>query len=330
MQAELAQQRDRAQDREAVAVEVVDQPEDLLTLALQVRVVELAVARMQLHVEGLLLLGGEIRGHQLLRAALEQRLDPAPQACEPLAVAAALDRPRVLLGEPLRVGEQPGRGDRQQRPQLHQVVLHRRSRDRQLERRGQLADAAVGLRLVVLDVLRLVEDQPRPGHRAVGVRLEPEQRVRRDHDVGGGDLLDRAPRPRQRVGDRIDLQSGREAGRLRHPVRHDARRRDHQERADARVALAGVADQRERLQRLAEPHVVGEDPAELELPQRRQPAEPVALVGAQLRLQRRRRVVLGDRIELEQRADLALPRLRLLASRRRARRARPTARPDSG
>ncbi len=71
MQAELAQQRDRAQDREAVAVEVVDQPEDLLTLALQMRVVELAVARMQVDLEGLLLLCGEIRGHQLLRAALD-------------------------------------------------------------------------------------------------------------------------------------------------------------------------------------------------------------------------------------------------------------------
>ena len=73
-----------------------------------------------------------------------------------------------------------------------------------------------------------------------------------------------------------------------------------------------MADQRERLQRLAEPHVVSEDPAELELPQRRQPAEPVTLVGAQLCVKRRRRLVLGDRVDLEQRADLALPRLRLL------------------
>jgi hypothetical protein len=34
MQAELAQQRDRAQDSEAVAIEVAQQPEDLLALAL--------------------------------------------------------------------------------------------------------------------------------------------------------------------------------------------------------------------------------------------------------------------------------------------------------
>ena len=60
VQAELAQQRDRAQDREAVAVEVADQPEDLLALALQVRVVELAVARMKVDLEGLLLLGRQV------------------------------------------------------------------------------------------------------------------------------------------------------------------------------------------------------------------------------------------------------------------------------
>src|ERR687886_1422324 len=47
VQAELAQQRDRAQDREAVAIEVAEQPEHPLALALEVRVVEPAVARVQ-------------------------------------------------------------------------------------------------------------------------------------------------------------------------------------------------------------------------------------------------------------------------------------------
>ena len=50
-----------------------------------------------------------------------------------------------------------------------------------------------------------------------------------------------------------------------------------------------VADQRQRLQRLAEAHVVGEDAAEPVLPQERQPAEPVALVGPQLGAQTRGR-----------------------------------------
>ena len=40
--------------------------------------------------------------------------------------------------------------------------------------------------------------------------------------------------------------------------------------------------------------------------------KPVALIGAQLGAKRLRRLVLGDRVEIEQRADLPLPRLRLL------------------
>ena len=47
---------------------------------------------------------------------------------------------------------------------------------------------------------------------------------------------------------------------------------------------ARVRDERERLQRLAEAHVVGEDPAQSGLPQVGQPAEAVELVGAELRL----------------------------------------------
>ena len=55
--------------------------------------------------------------------------------CEPDRVAVALDRPAVVLGEPVRMREQPGRGDGQQRPQVHQAVLQRRAGDGQLERR---------------------------------------------------------------------------------------------------------------------------------------------------------------------------------------------------
>ena len=87
MQAELAQQRERAQDREPVAVEVVEQAEDLLPLALQVRLVELAVPRVQLDLEHLLLLGRQVGGDLLLGAALDQRLDPPPQLGEQLGVA---------------------------------------------------------------------------------------------------------------------------------------------------------------------------------------------------------------------------------------------------
>ena len=60
----------------------------------------------------------------------------------------------------------------------------------------------------------------------------------------------------------------------------------------------GVGDQRQRLQRLAEPHVVGEDPAEPGRPQVGQPAEAVELVGPQLGLQ-------PGRLDLRQRGQPA-------------------------
>ena len=142
-----------------------------------------------------------------------------------------LDRARVVLLEPLRVREQPRRGDRQQRPQLHQVVLHRRAGDRHLERCGDLPRARVRLGVVVLHVLRLVEHQPRPGERPVRLEVQPQQGVRRHHRVRPRDhRLERHAAPGQRVPDRHHLQVRGEPARLRRPVRQHARRRDDEER----------------------------------------------------------------------------------------------------
>ena len=49
-----------------------------------------------------------------------------------------------------------------------------------------------------------------------------------------------------------------------------------------------MADQRQGLHRLAQPHVVGEHPAEIVVVQEREPVEAVLLVGAQGGLQRGR------------------------------------------
>jgi len=79
------------------------------------------------------------------------------------------------------------------------------------------------------------------------------------------------------VGDRARGQVRREPSRLGDPVRDDARRRDDEERVVG-SGLDRVGYQRQRLDGLTESHVVRQDPAESELPQRRQPFEPVQLV----------------------------------------------------
>ena len=108
VQAELAQQGQRRQDREPVGVDVGEQPEDLLPLPLQVRLVELAVPRVQFHLEHLLLLRRQVGGHLLLGAALEQRPDPPPQLGEQLGVALPFDRPGVVVAKRTGFGNSPG------------------------------------------------------------------------------------------------------------------------------------------------------------------------------------------------------------------------------
>ena len=146
MEAQLAHARDRLQDREAVAVEVVEQPQDLLPLALQVGVVQLAVTGVQLHLERCSCFGGSSAATSSFVRRLSSGLIRRRRRAIRSASLPALDRPGVVLGEAHRVGKQPGRGDRQQRPQLHQVVLHRRAGDRQLERRVQAHGRPVRLR----------------------------------------------------------------------------------------------------------------------------------------------------------------------------------------
>ena len=81
--------------------------------------------------------------------------------------------------------------------------------------------ALVDLRLVVLDELRLVEDQAGPRGARVGVDVEPEQRVGGDDDVGAGDGLGQvaaATAPACRVIG-ATAQLGREPRGLGRPVR---------------------------------------------------------------------------------------------------------------
>ena len=236
--------------------------------------------------------GRQVGRDLLLRPALDQRLDPAPQLIQQLAVTLrVLDRPGVVLPELLRMREQSRCGDRQQRPQLHQVVLHRRAGDRQLERRRQPARALIDLGLVILSVLGLVQDQARttPAARSWGSRAAAA-------------CTWSPPRPRRRLTSGESLRRLARVSVITTTFRPGANRAASAAQFDttlvgatirnggpARVGLPGVADQRQRLQRLAKAHVVGEDAAELVLPQERQPLEAVELIRAQLRGQRRRR-----------------------------------------
>ena len=120
---------------------------------------------------------------------------------------------------------------------------------------------------------------PVDGGERAGVVLQ--QSVRGDDHVEGSDLLDQ-PRARRRgPGAGGDVEGRCEAARLVEPVRDHRSRRDHQGRA----ARGAVEQQREGLHGLSEAHVVGETGARAPPREPREPAEAVALIRAELRLE---------------------------------------------
>ena len=141
-EAEHAQQRERAEHDEPVAVEVLEQAEHLLPLALQHRVVERAVRGAELDPHLLLLLGRQVgatssfvrrstsgrmrRRSRARRAARYGRRPPGSRAPCP-ARSGRRTRSRKRRAD----GKSPGAVERQQRPQLGQAVLERRAGDRE-------------------------------------------------------------------------------------------------------------------------------------------------------------------------------------------------------
>ena len=178
----------------------------------------------------------------------------------------------------------------------------------------------------VLDRLRLVEhheperaggEPGHAGHPGVGHhdQVDPANRLRRE----GPEL---APGHRRGVNDE-HAQRGGESLRLRLPVRQQ-RRRDHEEVGAGDGATSLQQEQEgEDLDRLAEPHVVGQAAPESQPGKRPEPAHALALVGPELREQRRARVGrLPAGLAAQGRQRLAEPGARLdpdpLRGRRRA------------
>ena len=207
VQGELPEPGQRGQDGDPVLVQIVQQLEDPLPLALQVGVVDLAVPRRQLD------------RSPPARSCPAGRRRPGPWsgAASPAGSAAA-DRPaprrrpaarsagRSRLRKASACGNSPGAvSDRIDHSSIRlfsigvPVMANRLSASR-------LRIAAWVLLLVVLHHLRLVQDQPGPADGGVLLDLQPQQRVRGDHDVGrsvgsthGGQ---RPAPPRRRLGDR--------------------------------------------------------------------------------------------------------------------------------
>ena len=159
------------------------------------------------------------------------------------------------------------------------MVLHWRSGKREPLRRAQPSGGLRPLGTRVLDRLRFVEHGHLPLLRAQHLDVALEQGVRREHHVVVRYLREAFGTVGAR--EREHAQIGNEARDLGTPVRRDARRRDYQHRLCEAPRGFFDRDVREQFYRLAQPHVVGQDAAEIVAGEQLQPGYAALLILAQ-------------------------------------------------
>ena len=281
------------------------------------RVIDAAVTGSQRQVHARIVLRRKLRRHQLLGAAQHERADAPAQTSSRRRgvrrVLTGLRRASVQVTERAGGGEQTVRHNRQQCPQLHEVVLNGRAGHRDLGAGGHRAGDGPGAGAGVFDELRLVQQECAPafgggefargfvngaaqraGVAGVCILVHAQQRVAGQHQVRPRDALSQRGLTGGGFGNGHDLRLGQETCRLRRPVGDDGGRRNHEERRerlDALTAPGGifgggtmlldcVGEQGESLHGLTQAHIVGENTAQTLLVQEGQPLETLHLVGA--------------------------------------------------
>ena len=246
----------------------------------------------------------QILGDILLESSQDERMDLVTQLLERGGTfASALLRRR--LGRLLEGGIVPEIVRQQEiedAPHVRDGVLHRRAGEHELLDTAEQLGALGVARGAVLDVLRLVQHDH--GEDLVEIRLLQialEQCVGGDHEIGL-----RNPREvllARRAGDDEPLQPRREFRRLRLPVPHE-RGGAHDERGTPGGGGIGPLERKpgERLKRLAESHLVGQQTGKPALLQEAHPVHTLLLVRTERVLQRTE----IDRLEL--RAFVAVAR----------------------
>ena len=147
----------------------------------------------------------------------------------------------------------------------------------------QIAGRLRGLAGGVLDVLRFVEHQDVQGLSGQALDILGQQRIGGEDQVVVGQVIEvffaRGAIQRQ------DLELGREVRGFVEPVGNQAGGHHHHARpVEAPGVLLGQ-HVGQGLQGLAQSHVVRQDPADFQLPQRLHPAQAFQLVGAQRRVE---------------------------------------------
>uniref|UniRef100_A0AAG5DLD8 Uncharacterized protein n=1 Tax=Anopheles atroparvus TaxID=41427 RepID=A0AAG5DLD8_ANOAO len=237
-----------------------------------------------------------LRQQPLLDLGLEppqqERLQHGVQPLDQRVVVHALVRVEPAV-EVIGAVEDVRQQEVEQRPELVQVVLQRRTGQQQPVGGLELAQDLRQLRLFVLDAVRLVDHHVAPVEPLERRLLADAHLVRRDAHVP---LARRQHVPNERVARLLVADQAHGSDRrtpaceLVHPVLQRRLRHDHDVRSRVVAQVFQVAEQRDRLQCLTEAHLVRQDPVDAVLVQRNHPVQPADLVVAHLaRLDVRRR-----------------------------------------
>ncbi len=210
----------------------------------------------------------QVARHFGLRSTQDEGVDRRAQALGG-ALVSGVDRPGVALLELVEGTEETRRDEVEDRPDLAQAVLDGCPAQGETTIRAQALGRARRGAQRVLDLLGLVDDDVAPVDLLEHLLVAPQERVARDDHVGVLELV----LPLAALGPVPEgmAQRRREAVHLAEPVGHDARGGDDErlERLalalDLRVLVLHGEQQGERLDRLAEPHVVGQDAAAADL-----------------------------------------------------------------
>ena len=188
-----------------------------------------------------------------------------------------------MLTKRVRIAQQAGHEKVEEAPQLAEMVFHRRAREAEAVLGLQTAANLRGEAFRVLDVLRLVERDDVPLLLAHHLGITHEQRkARHDEIILLQELeiaLSALPVHQQQA------QRRRELDRLIDPVPQNARRGHDEAGAVHAATFLLDEDVRERLQRFAQAHVIGQNAVQAEFAQELHPRGTFALIIAQTGLQ---------------------------------------------
>ena len=166
--------------------------------------------------------------------AEDERRGEPPELRDGVGIAPGLDGDEEALPERRLRAEEAGIEQIHDRPEVADVVLHRRAGEGDAERRLDRPRGLGLLRLGVLDVLRFVEDEALPRHALQRLDLAVQQRVAR-HDEGAALCRLHEVVAAHAVAAVVQhrRQRRREARGLANPVAGDRGRRDEKHRAAA-------------------------------------------------------------------------------------------------